>query len=339
MVRAIKLMKEYLAKWYMKCITFLLSFLLLQPLLSQSAPVGLIENKGQISDQYGRPNQLVQMLYNDGGFHVQLNDKGFSYEVFEKIKFNESHVSEFKIRRVDIEFEGANRIVWRKEKPFSERYNFYNRVHVENVQAFHMATAIDVWPGVSIQFKVDSSNAIKYEIIAKNTDVLSQVRLRVRGADQFDVKSKQISFSLGEHLITDDFPRTYLDCDQSKDVKLKIIALSPDVIGFETTKKSKCKLIIDPIPNLKWATYYGAGGSEHGYGVAADNVGDPFFCGSTTSSSNIATSGLGVYQVNYSGSDDAYLVKFLKDVDPASRKVFGNGVPILAIREQTSHTM
>jgi hypothetical protein len=28
---------------------------------------------------------------------------------------------------------------------------------------------------------------------------------------------------------------------------------------------------------LKWATYYGSGGSEHGYGVAADLNGDPFF--------------------------------------------------------------
>ena len=43
---------------------------------------GFIENKGQISDQEGRPNPAVLYLLNSPGMNVQLRQGGFSYDFY-----------------------------------------------------------------------------------------------------------------------------------------------------------------------------------------------------------------------------------------------------------------
>lgn len=65
---------------------------------------------------------------------------------------------------------------------------------------------------------------------------------------------------------------------------------------------------------LLWGTYYGGNGVDWAYTVAADNFGNVYTTGSTTSTSGFATSG--VYQAAYGGTPswsnhgDAFLVKF-----------------------------
>ena len=42
-----------------------------------------IENKGQIVDQNGKPNDNVLYLLNTSGLNVQLREDGFSYDIYE----------------------------------------------------------------------------------------------------------------------------------------------------------------------------------------------------------------------------------------------------------------
>ena len=56
-----------------------------------------------------------------------------------------------------------------------------------------------------------------------------------------------------------------------------------------------------------WATYYGGGGYDGGNAVAIDKDGNVYMAGETNSSSGIASGG---FQNTYSGSNDAFLVKF-----------------------------
>lgn len=56
-----------------------------------------------------------------------------------------------------------------------------------------------------------------------------------------------------------------------------------------------------------WGTYFGGMGSEDA-DVACDGSGNVYLCGSTTSSSGIATSG--AYQTTFSGVSDGYLARF-----------------------------
>lgn len=57
-----------------------------------------------------------------------------------------------------------------------------------------------------------------------------------------------------------------------------------------------------------WGTYYGGAGADNLNRTTNDNIGNIYVCGNTTSTTNIATSG--VHQTVYGGSTDAFLVKF-----------------------------
>lgn len=64
-----------------------------------------------------------------------------------------------------------------------------------------------------------------------------------------------------------------------------------------------------PAGNLRWATYFGGGNNERGYGIAADTSGNIITVGRTSSTSGISTTG--AFQVIYGGgAADAYVVKF-----------------------------
>ena len=288
---------------------------------AQSNVVGFIENAGQIKDQFGKINENVDFLYTQGPLHVQLRKTGFSYEIFQKLDLNTpKSVHTYKIHRIDVEFEGANTFQWYSSHQLPDIYNFYGGSKIEDVRAYKNIVAKEIWDGVDIEFTLDSVNGVKYEIKTKDQASVRNIKLKVYGADSIQLVGSSIRYFFGDGQLSDEFPKVYSACDGKIIDGFEIVDLGRSTIGFSINRRVKCPIIIDPVPNLKWATYYGSSGSEHGYGVAADLNGDPFFCGSTTSSTNIATSGLGVYQVNYSGSDDAYLVKFLKDIDPSSQK-------------------
>ena len=305
----------------LKLVIFCILGLINTNAFAQISPSGLVENKGQILNQFGGSNNGVKFLHVNGPLHLQLNENGFSYEIFETLSRDESkRITKYKIQRIDIEFVDNSQVNWIPKNEKLEHYNYYGSKKIENVRAYNEVKAENVWPGVGVRFKIDSLNNIKYEIIASDPQYLKNVAFRVNGVDKIEVKPNEIKYFLGENVLVDQFPAVFSTCENKLDPTFNIKLTENNLIRFESKSKRRCEYVIDPIPNLKWATYFGSTGSEHGYGVAADSKGDPFFCGSTTSSSNIATSGVGVYQVNYSGSDDAYLVKFLKDVDGSSQK-------------------
>lgn len=302
-------------------LTVILMMLTIQVSFGQSAGKGFLENKGQIKDQNGSINQRLKFLYVNGPLHIQIREKGFSYEIFEsKSAGSEQNKNEYTIRRIDIDFENCDDFNWRPFDEQTEKYNYYGANRVEGVGAYGKLLAQNIWPGIDVEFSVDSFNHVKYDFRCKDVASLKRLKLNVKGADSIRITHNAVNYFFGKNHISDEFPKIYNSLDGKEISSFRILDLGNGTIGFSGKWKSTGSLIIDPVPNLKWATYYGSTGSEHGYGVAADLNGDPFFCGSTTSSSNIATSGLGVYQVNYSGSDDAYLVKFLKDIDPSSQK-------------------
>lgn len=69
----------------MKQISLLLFLLISLPSFSQSKnhSNGFKENKGQIIDQKGKPNNTVKYLLNTSGLNVQLKKNGFSYDIYE----------------------------------------------------------------------------------------------------------------------------------------------------------------------------------------------------------------------------------------------------------------
>lgn len=74
----------------------------------------------------------------------------------------------------------------------------------------------------------------------------------------------------------------------------------------------------DTTGNLLWATYYGGEGIEESMGVYADNAGNIYITGQTTSYTNIATPG--TFHQNFIGGQyDIFIAKF----DPAGNRLWG----------------
>jgi hypothetical protein len=65
-----------------------------------------------------------------------------------------------------------------------------------------------------------------------------------------------------------------------------------------------------PSGTLDWSTYFGGSGNDYGNTIGSDSY-NIFISGATTSSSNIASSG--VWDMSYNGGTDAFLAKFKND--------------------------
>ncbi|PCI92709.1 MAG: hypothetical protein COB15_17355 [Flavobacteriales bacterium] len=72
----------------------------------------------------------------------------------------------------------------------------------------------------------------------------------------------------------------------------------------------------DEFGNRIWATYYGGNGQDAGQDVVTDINGYIYVAGNTTSSSGIASGG---FQNSFSGTEDAFLVKF----DSSGNRIWG----------------
>ena len=53
---------------------------------NKNQSIGFKENKGQIIDQKGNPNNAVKYLLNTNGLNVQIKTNGFSYDIYETKK-------------------------------------------------------------------------------------------------------------------------------------------------------------------------------------------------------------------------------------------------------------
>ncbi|MCU0319156.1 MAG: hypothetical protein MUE88_03660, partial [Flavobacteriales bacterium] len=52
------------------------------PFTTKANSEGFTANKGQVHDQFGRPNQAVLYLSTGPGMNVQLRKNGFSYDTY-----------------------------------------------------------------------------------------------------------------------------------------------------------------------------------------------------------------------------------------------------------------
>ena len=81
-----------------------------------------------------------------------------------------------------------------------------------------------------------------------------------------------------------------------------------DFFSFNGKSDPENTLIIDPLPDLKWATYFGGTLEEQGYSIKVDASGNILVTGFTRSTAGVATSG--AFQTTYAGSNDIFLAKY-----------------------------
>jgi uncharacterized protein (DUF2147 family) len=291
---------------------------------------GFIENKGQIINQDRMDNQNVRYLYNGSGLNVQLLQNGFSYEMMKALpeqgsnsfgppsdsKFTEPAKATCFVHRIDFIFENANQnIEIIPSEPYSDYLNYYSERSGEFgytfIRHFSKVSYKNVYPGIDVEFLLNDraqKNGLKYNFIVHPGGDVNAIRIEINGAIQTSVNEEKMLIETAYGTIEETFPESYLVDAQNR--KEDIIASYSDLgngfYGIEASKTSPDRtLVIDPVP---WATYYGGSGSDQGNGITTDSVGNVYVVGTTTSSTNIASSG--AFQTSYTSNTDAFVVKF-----------------------------
>ena len=116
---------------------------------NKNKTIGFKENKGQILDQNGKPNDAVKYLLNSSGLNVQIKTNGFSYDIYETKKHpltekqkakihpsfqpekNKEVIPDYSLEhiyhRIDIDFLNSNpNVELIKEEKSKDYDNFYN---------------------------------------------------------------------------------------------------------------------------------------------------------------------------------------------------------------------
>lgn len=294
-----------------------------------SAPPGFVENKGQIHDQFRRPNPAVQYLLNAPGLNVQLRADGFGYdhyvvregecagalegekakEVWEGMEAKGEPPTIFDFHRIDIRFVNGDPNAEIIAEGRSEDYaNYYTDVTGEagatSVRSYTTITYRNVWPNIDVRFN-GGEEGFKYDVVVRAGGSLANARFEVQGAGISDNLKGELVFTWNDGTLNETIPDSWVESGRKRERVHATYNLKGDgSFGFDAPTTTGT-LVIDPA--IQWATYYGGAGVEGGANAAMDDAGNAYIAGETSSTNSIATAGS--HDATYNGGEDGFIVK------------------------------
>lgn len=308
----------------MKRILLFLFLLIFIPTFSQNKNQsnGFTENRGQIVDQNGKPNNAVKYLLNTGGLNVQLKKNGFSYDIYEVKKSLIVHSGTSKIlpykipekdkeekpeysleyiyHRIDIDFVNSSSkvelITEQKSLDFDNYYNIPNKPEgITGVYQYKQLTYKNIYPNIDVVFTIpdDPKKPVEYNFVVHPKGKISDIRLKFNGAETELVDNKiQMNVRFGK--MEETLPASWIEeGTNKKEIAVGYRKIKNNIYGFETVDEVTNKtVVIDPVPVRLWGTYYGDKylTNEPNF-VSLDHLGNTVFTGYTENTNNIATSG------------------------------------------------
>ena len=295
---------------------------------------GFIENKGQIIDQNSKPNPAVLYLLNTPGMNVQLRRGGFSYDLYsfpspteknatppplhsrERRARCESLSGEMNFHRIDFNLIGSDPdcelVISGQSQDYLNYYTTGTSVDgVTFVRSYQTVIYRNIYPYIDLEFLVDQKSGVKYSFIIHPGGKLSSIRMKITDPEIEVSSSGALMLKNTTGSINEEIPRSFYQVNNvAVDVKCRFQKTSRGIYGFcpDGLIPANATLIIDPVPDRVWSTYYGGTNNEFGYGCAVDGDGNVYISGDTQSSASIATTG--AYQTTLLGLTDVFLAKF-----------------------------
>jgi hypothetical protein len=268
---------------------------------------GFVENKGQLVDQNGKANSGVRYLLQNGPLHVQLRRNGFSYDTYVRKNGNSQ-----KFHRVDIELVGANQAATlTADMPGDAVSNVINeRGEFRNIRNFQRITYTDIYPGIDLEFVADpkSDKNVEYNFIVHPGADPGRIQLRYKGSRKVALRNERIVVETVHGKLQERIPASWVG-EKRKPVEVSYKALGDNLFAFQVPAYDKRQtLVIDPSPNLEWATYYGGSGTDAITAIDTDESGNVYAVGYTASTGGIASAG--AYQGTVAGGNDFFIAKF-----------------------------
>ncbi len=263
----------------------------------QSKELGFIENKGQLD-----PNVLFYLQLK--GQNILITNKGYTYDNF-KVKgdFSNHH-------RIDVVFQNRFEQSIIKAESSSGFYNNYylNGIEVIKVKTYASVTILNLYQGIDIRYYIDKkSESFKFDYIIHPGANLQQIKFKILGGET-KIKNNEliINTSLG-HLV-ESIPLSYI-LETAESIEIKYTLFENKEFGLFCEKSIiRGTLIIDPTPNLSWATYHGGSSNDDYYRSIVDSNNYIYNCGFSSSTNNISTSG--AFQTSLSSNFDCLITKF-----------------------------
>jgi gliding motility-associated-like protein len=325
---------------------------------NKNKTIGFKENKGQIIDQKGKPNNAVKYLLNSGGLNVQLRKNGFSYDIYEAKKhpINHSHdekkkplpfpskdnknlpdyTVEYQYHRIDIDFLNSNPkaelVTEKKSLDYDNYYNIPNKPEgVLMVHQYKQITYKNIYPNIDVVFSVpkDTLKTVEYNFVVHPKGKISDIQLKFSGAQTELVDNKiRMTVRFGE--MEETLPASWTeDGEFKKEIAIGYTKIKKNVYGFNSANSVDGKtIVIDPVPIRLWGTFYGDETDIHyalgDASLSTDSSGNSYMAGTTTASnSSYATTG--AHQTSIASNSYPYLssngiiVKF----DPNGNRLWG----------------
>lgn len=289
---------------------------------------GFEENKGQLIDQNGTPNDDVLYIFHGNGINLQLRKTGFSYDLFqiansasaeselnpeEKYPAEWSKPSEISFHRIDVEFDGTSAlpdlIPFQPLKAVNKYSNMPAGRPSAETRLFKEVLYKNVYPNIDLQFLIGANGQPKFNFIVNSGGHYEQIQLNYLGAPIL-VNDKKLLIDSRFGQLVEEIPYSYYKESENKEDKEFNYSVKGNKISYTTcgTIENNKTLIIDPLPSIAWSTYFGSTAGEIAYITKSDNSGNVFIAGRTGSATNIATAG--AYQTTFGGITDAILVKY-----------------------------
>jgi predicted SpoU family rRNA methylase len=307
---------------------------------TESASSLFIENKGQICDQNGKPNPEVKYLILRPGLNIQLKKNSFSYDGYtiekfkkkvsvqepmhhEKGKYDDDSLV-YHFHRVDIELLDANPNPQITHEGASSDYlNYYTHITaqtkgeegVTGVRGYNKVSYHDIYPNIDLEWFLDKDGKPEYQFIINPGGDPSRIRLKYHGAQKMELVSDALHIHVKHGIIKEHIPLSYVQESQEK-INVSFTKISENEYGFNVPVFAVNEtLIIDPVPNRLWGTYYGGNEDDRGFadnggnGIVNDQSGNVIFAAYTKSTTTIASAG--AFQTVFGGLGwDAFVSKF-----------------------------
>jgi hypothetical protein len=303
--------------------------LVLLPFTSEAAMgvEGFVVNKGQIHDQFRKPNTSVLYLLEQPGLNVQLKADGFAYDMYSISEDAEAkhstapsgdkpsngRTTTYDFHRIDLRFVdpfGGQEIIAQGEhEDYTNHYtDITGEGGITHVRSYSTITYRNVWPHIDVQFN-SVGDGFKYDVIVRPGGDVSNVRFRVAGAELSVGAKGRLLFNWSDGTMEESIPASWFEHAGRRGRARVTYTIEADgIFGFSSMDNGEGTLVIDPTPTVEWATLYGGSGTDIAIETGMDALDNVYLAGHSTSASFIATAG--AYDATYSASQDAYLVKF-----------------------------
>lgn len=266
-----------------------------------------IENKGQITDQYGRQRTDADYRLKASGLSVFISAGELHYQWTKpQATANEANTNLMDAYRLDVVLDGANKGV----RPIAEQpmgyYENYYTARLNGVQAYSYAKLVykNIYDNIDWVVYLQDGG-MKYDFIIHPGGNTADIKIRYEGATDMTMNNGEVVVTTPFGKITEKAPYTYYQ--HSKEPIVSAYKLQGNTIEFDIADYN-APIVIDP--SLEWATYMGGSAADYGLCVSSDTAGNVYMAGKTASASSSNVYTTGAHQTTFAADEDGVITRY-----------------------------